>query len=407
MNRKNSIALLALFLLSLAGGAYAVENSANAGVVEPSAEERLMVSRAYLLTGEGATTGYGRYTYLLLAQGADEKVGELNRELLMGYMALERTAVVESGMAERAIISAVYVPLREKPTDQYPDADWLLEHYDFARARVIRQQTGNLDPQLPYAISSPVPLGEGGMANTDRLAMADLSDGTWSLIEFIDGKYAPVEPDDVGPTRGNARSTGRAFLLKGEPEQAQYGLYSYLLFTEQPNPATVALFVATLDAYLNVTDVSYFEEAGIPREELNVFYLPVREQVPDEPSVSWLLKHYDFARAQILLRAIEDGDRSGPYIISYTAPLTAATQIDPQRLLVQDLSAVPADLAFLWVKEFISQTRQRQYWDANAVRRFMLNLRTGIAVFAEALVEVREAHADVSSFLEGKINITE
>ncbi len=407
MTRKNNLAVLALLFLSVSGRTFAVENPTRAGTEEWSTEERLMVGRAYLVTGKDATTGYGRYTYLLLAQGADGEIGELNRELLIGYLALEQTKVYESGIDERANVSTVYVPLSEEPMDQYPDIEWLLAHYDFTRARMIRQQTGDLDPELPYTISSPVPLGEGGIVNTDYLEVANLSGGAWSLIEIVGGEYAFGELAAPSSTRGNARPTGRAFLLKGEPEEARYGLYSYLLFAEQPKPATMALYAATLDAYLNVSDVSYFVEEGIPREELNIFYLPLCEQMPDEPTASMLLENYDYARARIVLRVIENADRSGPYIISYTAPLTAATQVDPRRLLVQDLSAVPADLAFLWIKEFISQTRQRQYWDTNAVRRFMLNLRTGIAVFAEALVEVREAHADVSSFLEGKINIPE
>jgi len=403
MNRKNSFAFLFSFLLSVFGSAFAVGDSTSTEPEGASTEEHLMAGRDYLVMGKAAPVGYARFTYLLLAQAADEEAGDLNRELLMGYLALEQTEVFEADMAERAIISAVYVPLREEPTDRYPDTEWLLEHYDFSRARVIQQQAGDLDPVVPYAVSSPTPLGEGGMVDADRLAVADLSEGAWSLLEFVGEEFALAAENGSG--RGNARLTGRAFLLSGASEDAGYGLYSYLLFAQRPNAATLSLYGAVLDAYANVSDVSRFEEAGVDREELNVFYLPVRESAPDKPDVEWLLEHYDFVRAQIVLRVIEGGDRGGPYIVSYAQPLTSTTEINRERLLVQDLSGVPADLAFLWVKEFISQARQPQYWNNRALQRFMLSLRKGIAVAATAFVEVRSAHGDVSSFLEDKIKM--
>jgi hypothetical protein len=98
---------------------------------------------------------------------------------------------------------------------------------------------------------------------------------------------------------------------------------------------------------------------------------------------------------------------AGPYIISYSAPLSAASTVDGGRLLVEDLSGVPPDLAFLWMNEFTAQAGRPQYWDKPAVRNLMLNLRTQVAVAARAFEDVRAANADLRSAFASRIKTQE
>jgi hypothetical protein len=209
------------------------------------------------------------------------------------------------------------------------------------------------------------------------------------------------------PIRGGHRLTGRDFLKTGEPEGRGYGLYSYVLFGQPVSAGNRDLYEAVLSAYLAIQEIRRLEGAGAERKDLNITYLPVRETPPENPSVGWLLDHYDYARAQIILNVAGDLDSARPYIVSYATPLSVGTTVDNKRLLLQDLSGVPADLAFLWVKEFIAQARNPRYWDARAIQQLMLSLRKNIAVFARAFDDVRSAHADVGALFEAKIRTRE
>jgi len=217
--------------------------------------------------------------------------------------------------------------------------------------------------------------------------------------------HANKESEKNELVRGEHRLTGREFLVAGEPEVTGYGLYSYILLSAPLNSGNRDRYEAVISAYLSMEKVRRLEEAGAKQKTLNITYLPLRDAPPENPSVIWLLEHYNFARAQVILKTIESVDGDGPYIISYDAQLSGIPIVNSEKLLIQDLSAVPADLVFLWVKEFISQAKKPRYWEARSIHRFMLSLRSNIAVAANAFTAVRSAHADVTSFMESKIKI--
>lgn len=207
------------------------------------------------------------------------------------------------------------------------------------------------------------------------------------------GSEPPVAHDVK--VRGDNRLTGRAFLISGEPEPDGYGLYSYVLFPNAPHPGNRDRNLAVLNAFLGMEEVKAFEAADIKPIELNITYLPLKEEPPEKPTAEWLLEHYDYARAIIIADAIDQGHRTGPLIASYTSPIRRGTEIDLAKVLVQNLAAVLPDMVFLWVREFMQQVRSPQYWKPDAVRRLMLGLRTKIAVFAQAFGMVGTAQADI------------
>lgn len=217
-----------------------------------------------------------------------------------------------------------------------------------------------------------------------------------------------LAPRATVPQRG--RETGRAFLIAGQTEVKGYGLYSYFLLGAPPTEATRDQYLDMIAAYLCIPDIRSLE-GSIERWELNITYLPLSASPPLElsknhppsqcegavnlPFAQWVLDHYDYARARVLLRAVPEGGthRNGPYIVSSLVPLSMTSTLSPP-YLYQDLSYVPSPpprLVRLWVNEFLDQTAQARFGEARQVRQLALKLRQAIAVIAQGLPDVLEA----------------
>ena len=191
---------------------------------------------------------------------------------------------------------------------------------------------------------------------------------------------------------GQPRITARAFLVKGTAEDAGYGLYSYLLFGSPPTDSTRPRYLKAVQAYLTliqtVTDMRAYRSA----DKLNITYLPVRVRTPDSPAAEWLLENYDYARARVLLDLMSSSYQTGPYFVSTLTPLSSLQTI-PHDHLFQDLSLVPADpqdLLSWWIRAFLNQTAQQQFWQPQTGELLALKLRTIISVEATGLPEVQK-----------------
>jgi hypothetical protein len=147
---------------------------------------------------------------------------------------------------------------------------------------------------------------------------------------------------------------------------------------------------ALLSAFVDVEN-----QKDLPPATLNITHLPIEVIQPPDPTPEWLLDHYDYAKAQALLHVLPDDLTDGPYIISTLQPLSSYAQ-PPDRYLFQDLSTVPtqpADLISWWIREFIHQSAQERFWEANTGERMVLKIRTTIAVLAIGLPEVQKSIA--------------
>jgi hypothetical protein len=212
-------------------------------------------------------------------------------------------------------------------------------------------------------------------------------------------RVAVLEPDR-GP---NARETGRAFLLKDKKEAEGYGLYSYLLLGSRPTDTTRERFLKVLDAYLgSVEKVSILEGEYYRRNQLNITYLPLDTAPKQGVTASWLLDHYDYPRARLLLSSFRRSKGDGIYIVSCLKPLSDG---HAPPYLFQDLSAVPAvpsDLISWWIREFMNQAAQEHFWKPRTAKRLILNMRTTIAVLAGGLPEAQHALTTWITWLDGK-----
>lgn len=187
-----------------------------------------------------------------------------------------------------------------------------------------------------------------------------------------------------------ARETGRTFLLKDQPEAAGYGLYSYLLLGSHPTASTLQRYRLVVQAYLAmIDDVAEFGKQS--RGKLNITYLPLGTAAPKAADAAWVLEHYDYARARLLLDVLPGDRKSGIYLVSGLKPLSGGP--NPPYLL-QDLSTVPTeqtDLISWWMNEFLNQAAQERFWEPKTTELFVLKLRTTITILASGLPEVQHA----------------
>lgn len=233
------------------------------------------------------------------------------------------------------------------------------------------------------------------------------SEASWDFAGVPPGSYtATVEvkdPSDQSRTcslqvivvdheqvRGLPRLTGRSFLAQDMKEAEGYGLYSYLLFANPPDESSRERYIKAIEAYLSLMPDVLSLEKYLKLNELNITYVPVDAEPPKSISAEWVLQHYDYARALVLLRALPGSHKDGPYIVSSLSPLTGKENLDGGHLF-QDLSSVPPHLISAWVKLFLNQASQEHFWEQKSAAYFALKLRTGIGVLAIGLPDVQSS----------------
>lgn len=193
--------------------------------------------------------------------------------------------------------------------------------------------------------------------------------------------------------RAFLRETGHSYLLPQQQERKGYGLYSYLLFGGPPNNNSRERYLKAIEAYLTLVPSIISLEKYFAPSELNITYLPVDAAPPQTTDVKllakWVLEHYDYPRARFLMRQLTGDRRDGPYIVSASAPLSAPKPLSHH--LWQDVSAVPAQLAGSWIKEFMNQAAQERFWETRSLPQLRLKIRAAIAVLSMALPDVQNS----------------
>lgn len=250
-------------------------------------------------------------------------------------------------------------------------------------------------------------------ATTGQISGMD-KEARWSLRGAMSGIYTStvtvtnagerlgecsVQITVVEPERGTpdtaasvSRNTARAFLTTGAKEEAGYGLYSYLLFGSPPTDSARPRYLKAIQAYLTliptVADLLQYRSAN----KLNITYVPVKVRPTDMLTAEWVLTNYDFARARVLLDLLSSHYQTGPYIVSTLMPLSTSQAL-PHDHLFQDLSLVPTqpeDLLSWWIRAFLNQAAQEQFWKSQTGELLALKVRTMISVEAAALPEVQK-----------------
>jgi hypothetical protein len=119
--------------------------------------------------------------------------------------------------------------------------------------------------------------------------------------------------------------TARSFLIGTQAEEPDYGLYSYLLFSAPPTAESKERYAAALRAFLAHPPAPSWGEL-LPHGNLNIFYLLLEDTPPEEirrclrhncvpvedAIIEWVLRHYNYARAQIILKRVSRARRPAP-----------------------------------------------------------------------------------------------
>jgi hypothetical protein len=195
----------------------------------------------------------------------------------------------------------------------------------------------------------------------------------------------------VVPPSGHMGGTlrARAYLAPGESEERGYAVYSYLLFGARPDSASRGRFHRAIEEFVRLSeDIDAFHLAQRQERGLfNMSYLPMTRAVR-QPHADSVLKYYDYAAAQSLLRKLPGRTGAGPYIVS--VPRTPLSRLDslPSRSIVQDLGTMPDAVVALWVRHFLDLATQERFDGDASLQRFVLSLRSAIGVAALGLSEV-------------------
>ena len=198
----------------------------------------------------------------------------------------------------------------------------------------------------------------------------------------------------VVPPRGHMGGTlrARAYLPRDSVEESGYAVYSYLLLGAQPDTTSRGRFRAAVTEFVRLSeDIDAFHAAQRrDRGAFNMSYVPMTRPV-QQPQVDSILKYYDYAAAQALLRKLPGQTMSGPYLVS--VPRTPLSRLDslPQLSLVQDLSTVPDDVVAPWVRRFLELATQQRFDDRASMQKFVLSLRTAIGVAALGISDVTDS----------------
>jgi len=221
------------------------------------------------------------------------------------------------------------------------------------------------------------------------------------------------------------RITARSFLTPLQREDTGYGLYSYILFGSRPEYLDSNRWRRYYQAILAFLTIPTIEGLSryVPPSGLNITFLPINCSEHELPKLSLqpiafqfseerqaahakehqaggkpfpdhgtssgdtactLVSNYDYSRAQKLLSILPQAHMEGPYIISTMKPLDK-TQTLPAEYLYQDLSSVPPELINLWLREFMAQAQEKEFWKTRSREQFVLRLRTTIGVLSQQM----------------------
>ncbi len=293
-----------------------------------------------------------------------------------------------------------------------------------------RPQAGDpfvLDVSLPIRKDSDVTSRGLGIRGNRPGAEGGTGDGDPRAAPAPDPSASPRRP--LGGIGGlvspRKRVTASDFLASTQTEKEGYGLYSYILFGARPESLTSdrwRRYYEAIVAYLDIPAVGEVSRT-VPPAGTNVTFLPVALAESELPAAGLtpyqfrfdahrleihtalhqasgrdssyhnsingttaclLTGNYDYARAQGLLALLPDSHMEGPYIISVAEPLSR-TRALPAQYLYQDLSSVPPELIRLWVKEFMAQAQENEFWKTRSKDQFVLRLRTAIGVASQQI----------------------
>jgi hypothetical protein len=129
--------------------------------------------RGLLVSGTQARNGYGLYSYLVLGASPTDATRERYLQTISAVWSLAPDLIELERYLEPRQLNAMLVPV-VMPGSGAVSPQWVLDNYDYARARVLLRAVGRTGRDGPYLISSLQPL-DGATAATGPHLFQDLS----------------------------------------------------------------------------------------------------------------------------------------------------------------------------------------------------------------------------------------
>ena len=133
-----------------------------------AAHANLVAGREYLPGNQSETSGYGLYSYVLFAEPPTSDTTNQYLELIKSFQELVPDINALKDIVPMDGLNITYFPVTVPPqTEQASSAvapEWLLEHYNYARAKSLLAKLNGPHGRNLYLISTLKPLSEAGIA---------------------------------------------------------------------------------------------------------------------------------------------------------------------------------------------------------------------------------------------------
>lgn len=168
----------------------------------------ISTGRSFLLNGRKEEIGYGYYSYLLLGRKpADTKTRERYLEVLRQYLLIETTKDLRQYIPKRSL-NITYAPIKSAPPLD-PTAEWLLDHYDYARSESCLRVLAGDYLEGPYILSVPIPI-----QGTQQLQGDFLYQDFSGFPPKMAGAWINLFLQDVGKVKFGEKDSFRRFALE-------------------------------------------------------------------------------------------------------------------------------------------------------------------------------------------------
>ncbi len=146
---------------------------------------------AFLLPDDTEASGYGLYSYLLLGAAPVDSTRERYTQVISAFLSLVPALTEFDRSMHPKDLNATYLLVTAKAPEKV-SADWVLQHYDYARARSLLRLLRGQTRVGPYFLSSSTPLmGAGEIArpylvqDMSGLPQAPKDLASWWVREFM------------------------------------------------------------------------------------------------------------------------------------------------------------------------------------------------------------------------------
>jgi hypothetical protein len=128
--------------------------------------------RTLLDSNQNETDGFGLYSYILFGSQPEDADKERYKQIVAACLKLIPSALELQKYLPPNRLNAVFLPVKESAPAN-ADAAWVLDHYDYARARALLTRAPVSNKSGVYIVSASAPLL--GKANSGKYLVQDLS----------------------------------------------------------------------------------------------------------------------------------------------------------------------------------------------------------------------------------------